>query len=139
MSGLIETIRVLNFVMMNLDDLQANARRASGLLKAMSNERRLMILCQLGQGECSVGELERRVGLSQSALSQHLARLRQDGLVTTRRHAQTIYYSLCGEHARIILRTLHELFCGGGASAGQAGQPDVAPAKEKETVGKAYI
>ncbi len=96
---------------MNFDELQINAQRASGLLKAMSNERRLMILCHLGQGERSVGELERMVKLSQSALSQHLARLRQDGLVTTRRHAQTIYYSLNGEEARRVMHTLHDLYC----------------------------
>ena len=75
---------------MEIENIQANARRASTLLKAMSNEHRLMILCQLQNGERSVGELERLVGLSQSALSQHLARLRRDQLVRTRRVAQTI-------------------------------------------------
>ncbi len=93
------------------DELQANAAKASTLLKAMSNERRLMILCQLAQGERSVGELERAVGLSQSALSQHLARLRQDGVVATRRSAQTIYYSLRGREARAVMQTLHDLYC----------------------------
>jgi ArsR family transcriptional regulator, virulence genes transcriptional regulator len=64
---------------MKIDELLANARRASGLLKAMGNERRLLILCYLTEGERSVGELEKLIDLSQSALSQHLARLRRDG------------------------------------------------------------
>ena len=84
---------------MNLDELRSNAHRASRLLKALSNERRLMVLCHLSQGEKSVGELERAVGLGQSALSQHLARLRRDALVRTRREAQTIYYSLASAEA----------------------------------------
>lgn len=96
---------------MKIEDLQANARRASALLKAMANERRLLILCQLALGERSVGELEEVVGLSQSALSQHLARLRRDGLVRTRRSAQNIYYSLKGDEAQTIMATLHGLYC----------------------------
>ena len=96
---------------MNTDDLKANARKASILLKAMSNERRLLILCSLAEGELSVGQMERMVDLSQSALSQHLARLRHDGLVETRRDAQTIYYSLKGDEARTVIETLHDLYC----------------------------
>ncbi|MBK8908625.1 MAG: helix-turn-helix transcriptional regulator [Rhodospirillales bacterium] len=92
-------------------DLHASALRASALLKAMGNAHRLMILCQLAEGERSVGELERIVGLSQSALSQHLARLRRDALVTTRRSAQTIYYSLAGPEARVIIESLYDLYC----------------------------
>ena len=94
-----------------IERLQKSARRASALLKAMSNEHRLLILCQLLHGECSVGELERLIGLSQSALSQHLARLRRDNLVQTRRSAQTIYYSLAGDEASTIIKTLYELYC----------------------------
>ena len=75
----------------DLERVQDNARRASTLLKAMSNQHRLMILCQLVPGEKCPGELEKVVGLSQSALSQHLARLRRDDLVSTRREAQTIH------------------------------------------------
>ncbi len=97
---------------MNIDDLKENAQRASELLKAMSNEKRLMILCFLTEGEKSVGQMERLVGLSQSALSQHLARLRRDGLVKTRRASQTIYYSLAGGEASAIMATLHSLYCG---------------------------
>ena len=96
---------------MEIENIQANARRASTLLKAMSNEHRLMILCQLQNGERSVGELERLVGLSQSALSQHLARLRRDQLVRTRRVAQTIFYSLHGIEATEVIRTLYGLYC----------------------------
>ena len=94
-----------------MDELKANARKASILLKAMSNERRLLILCSLAEGELSVGQMEGIVQLSQSALSQHLARLRHDGLVATRRDAQTIYYSLKGDEARTIIQTLHDLYC----------------------------
>lgn len=97
---------------MNTQTLQANARQASRLLKAMSNHHRLLILCQLLGEECCVGELVRRVGLSQSALSQHLARLRRDHLVTTRRSAQTIYYSLASEEIRSLIETLNRLYRG---------------------------
>ncbi|MEO5375796.1 MAG: metalloregulator ArsR/SmtB family transcription factor [Alphaproteobacteria bacterium] len=96
---------------MELERLQHNARRASTLLKAMSNEHRLLILCQLLHEERSVGELERLIGLSQSALSQHLARLRRDNLVSTRRAAQTIYYSLSGNEASAVIETLYDLYC----------------------------
>ncbi|MDP6787929.1 MAG: metalloregulator ArsR/SmtB family transcription factor [Rhodospirillales bacterium] len=97
---------------MKLENLQDRAAVASKLLKAMSNQHRLMILCQLVQGEKCVGELEAVVGLSQSALSQHLARLRRDAVVKTRRSAQTIYYSLAGEEASAVIRTLYNLYCG---------------------------
>ncbi len=95
----------------DLARIQDNARRASTLLKAMSNQHRLMILCQLVPGEQCVGELEKVVGLSQSALSQHLARLRRDDLVQTRREAQTIYYQLAGEEASAVIETLYGLYC----------------------------
>jgi len=95
----------------NLEGMQENAQKASNLLKAMSNEHRLMVLCQLLHGEKSVGELEEIIGLSQSALSQHLARLRKDDLVITRRSAQTIFYSLAGEEAKRVIETLYGLYC----------------------------
>lgn len=91
-------------------DLQARANTASLLLKAMSNENRLMILCNLLHGEKTVGELEHGIGLSQSALSQHLAVLRQNKLVSTRRDAQSIYYSLTGVEARAVIETLYGLY-----------------------------
>ncbi len=93
-----------------LEDLEANARLASALLKAMSNERRLLILCQLVHGERTVSELEEVIGLSQSALSQHLAVLRQNDLVKTRRAAQSIFYSLAGPAPRAIIETLYNLY-----------------------------
>ncbi|WNJ98105.1 metalloregulator ArsR/SmtB family transcription factor [Thalassospiraceae bacterium LMO-JJ14] len=82
--------------------------RASNVLKAMGNPHRLKILCHLSRGEASVSALEDVTGLSQSALSQHLARLRQEGLVKTRRHAQTIYYSLYGNVAMQVLKALRD-------------------------------
>jgi len=91
--------------------LQEKADQASRLLKSLANERRLMIMCHLGQGEKSVGELEPLVGLSQSALSQHLARLRREHLVKTRRDAQTIFYSISSDEAHSVLGTLYDLYC----------------------------
>lgn len=96
---------------MNIEDIERNVSPAVRLLKALSSERRLMIMCALYKGEKSVGELEQVVGLSQSALSQHLARLRRDGLVDTRREAQTIYYSMNDHATKAILHTLHSLYC----------------------------
>lgn len=87
-----------------------DSQRANALLKAMGNPHRLYVLHQLINGEKSVGELEKLLGLSQSALSQHLARLRWGKLVKTRRQAQTIYYSLEGDQATRIIDTLFEIF-----------------------------
>lgn len=95
---------------MKFDTIQKNARHASTLLKAMSNPHRLLILSQLTHGERCVSELEKIVGLSQSALSQHLARLRRDKMVKTRRAAQTIYYSLTGEDVEAVIDTLYQLY-----------------------------
>lgn len=91
--------------------MRLHAADASRVLKALANEKRLLLLCQLVEGECSVGELNARVDLSQSALSQHLAVLRDEGLVTTRREAQTIYYALAEGPAQQILATLHRIYC----------------------------
>jgi DNA-binding transcriptional ArsR family regulator len=79
-------------------------------LKAMSNPHRLLILSQLTHGERCVSELENIVGLSQSALSQHLARLRRDKVVKTRRAAQTIYYSLAGDEVEAVIDALYQLY-----------------------------
>jgi DNA-binding transcriptional ArsR family regulator len=97
-------------MLMQIEKLQDNAGPASVLLKAMSNRHRLMILCNLVGRECCVNELEGLIGLSQSALSQHLARLRRDNLVKTRRSAQTIYYSLAGGEAQTIIDALCRIF-----------------------------
>ncbi|WP_421932174.1 ArsR/SmtB family transcription factor [Phenylobacterium sp.] len=90
---------------------QPRAAEAAKLLRALGNERRLLILCQLGDGERSVGELQPRVGLSQSALSQHLAVLREEGIVATRRDAQTIWYRIADPAAMRVVATLAEIFC----------------------------
>lgn len=91
--------------------LRPHAAAAARLLKALANPNRLLILCTLSEGELSVGELNRKVDLSQSALSQHLAVLRADGLVATRREAQTIHYSLAAGPAVEIIGLLHREFC----------------------------
>lgn len=92
-------------------EMAAQAESAAGLLKTLGNPQRLRILCALVDGERSVGEINAFVPLSQSALSQHLAVLREQALVVTRREAQTIYYALADGPARAILHTLHELYC----------------------------
>ena len=98
---------------LNPAEMQNAASEASALLKALANESRLMILCHLSQGESSVGELQSQLPLSQSALSQHLARLRRDGLVSDRRQARNIYYSLTPGPAESVLETLYGLYCEG--------------------------
>lgn len=98
---------------MEVAELQDKAVDAANLLKSMSNESRLLILCNLAEGEKSVGELQSLVELSQSALSQHLAVLRRDGIVTTRRSAQSIFYSLESAPAQAIMATLYAYFCAG--------------------------
>src|SRR5579872_5968794 len=90
---------------------EASAGQAAKLLRALANERRLMILCQLGDRERSVGELQPFVGLSQSALSQHLAVLREEGVVATRREGQTIWYRIADPAAVQVVSTLAEIFC----------------------------
>lgn len=92
--------------------MRANAGAASQLLKALGNEKRLMILCLLVDGARSVSELNGQLDLSQSALSQHLAVLREEGLVQTRRDGQSIVYSLPPGPAQRILETLHGIYCG---------------------------
>ena len=88
-----------------------HASSVSRLLKSLANEKRLMILCSLAEGELSVGELNKRIALSQSALSQHLAKLRDEGMVSTRRQSQTIFYSLASTETRRIIELLHEMYC----------------------------
>ena len=96
---------------MNLGELEARALRAASLLKAMANPVRLLVLCQLAEGEKSVGELEGVVEVSQSALSQHLALLRQRKLVKSRRAGQAIFYSLDGAEAPALLAALYQVYC----------------------------
>lgn len=91
--------------------MHPKAGAAAKMLKHLAHPSRLMVLCELGQGERSVGELEAVVGLSQSALSQHLAKLRAARLVSTRRESQTIYYSLADAGVTKIIGTLYDLYC----------------------------
>lgn len=91
--------------------MQAHAAKAASLMKALGNESRLMILCSLAEGECSVSELNESIPLSQSALSQQLARLRGQGLVETRRDSQTIYYRLAPGPADRVIHLLQEIYC----------------------------
>ena len=95
----------------SLADFEASAGKAAGLLRTLGNEKRLMILCQLGDGELPAGALQEPLGLSQSALSQHLAVLREAGVVATRRDAQTIYYRIADPAAVKVIETLAAIFC----------------------------
>ena len=97
---------------MKLEKLQTQAGEAEGLLKAMASRPRLMILCELFSGERTVTELQHAVGLAMSAVSQHLAKLREAEIVATRRESQTIYYSLSSAAAKDVLSSLYAIFCG---------------------------
>jgi DNA-binding transcriptional ArsR family regulator len=94
-----------------MQELEASSEEVEEFLKALANSHRLMILCELKDGERSVSALERVVPLAQSALSQHLAKLREGGFVATRREAQTIYYSLADSRVARLMEVLYELFC----------------------------
>jgi DNA-binding transcriptional ArsR family regulator len=94
-----------------LVEIAAHAGAAARLLRALGNARRLEILCQLVHGERSVSEINGAVELSQSALSQHLAVLRRDGIVSTRREAQTIYYRIASDPAKQVMQTLYGIYC----------------------------
>jgi DNA-binding transcriptional ArsR family regulator len=91
--------------------MQEKADQATDLLKALANRNRLMILCMLSSEELSVGEIAKRLDLRDTVVSQHLALLRKDGLVQSRRDAQTMYYSLAANEARRIIDVLYELYC----------------------------
>lgn len=95
----------------DLAQFEDSAARAAALLRLLGNEKRLMVLCQLADGEMSVGQLQAGIGISQSALSQHLALMRQQGLLATRRQGQTIFYRITDPAALRVIQTLAELFC----------------------------
>ncbi len=95
----------------DLARLRQNSEQAAQLLKTVGNPHRLMILCTLADTEMSVGELNDRIDISQSPLSQHLAVLRRTGLVKTRREAQTIYYSLNGNEVQKLMSCLYNIYC----------------------------
>ena len=94
-----------------LDRMVDNAKRASDFLKALAHESRLTILCILAEGEKSVSELEDLLNLRQPTVSQQLARLRADGLVSTRRDGKAIYYRLASDEARVVIGAIYEVFC----------------------------
>ncbi len=94
-----------------LDRMLENAKRASNFLKALAHESRLIILCILADGEKSVSELEHELSLRQPTVSQQLARLRADGLVSTRRDGKIIYYRLASDEARIVIGAIYDVFC----------------------------
>jgi DNA-binding transcriptional ArsR family regulator len=96
---------------MNIQKVSAHAAEAEEFLKAIANRHRLMILCELHAGERCVSDLKRAVGIAQSGLSQHLAKLRAERLVVPRRDGQTIYYSLASQSVTKIMDLLHELYC----------------------------
>ena len=97
---------------MEVRDFEENATEVADVLRALANERRLMILCKLVEhGEATVGALVDDVGISQSALSQHLAKMRDEGIVTFRREAQTLWYRIDDPRIEQLFATLHRLFC----------------------------
>jgi ArsR family transcriptional regulator len=97
---------------LDLDTFEANATEVADILRALANERRLMILCKLVEwGETNVTTLTEAVGLSQSALSQHLAKMRDEGIVTTRRESQTIWYRIADPRIEQLFGLLYELYC----------------------------
>jgi DNA-binding transcriptional ArsR family regulator len=98
-----------------MQDIHDNAKLASSFLKSLANENRLVILCALAEGEKNVGQLEEILGVRQPTLSQQLARLRTDKMVTTRRESKQIYYSICNDDAELVLGLIFELFCTGGS------------------------
>lgn len=102
----------MNAAVVQIKALSHKAAEAAGLLRALSNEHRLLILCHLiAEAELPVGELVSRVGLSPSALSQHLAKLREQGLVDYRREAQTLYYRVADTRAAKVLAVMQEIYC----------------------------
>lgn len=101
-------------------DFQRNATEVAGILSALANERRLMILCQLVEcGEATVGSLVDAVGISQSALSQHLSKMRDEGIVAFRKESQTVWYRIADPRIEKLFATLHQLFCRTGHKAGK--------------------
>lgn len=100
------------FKQRELEQLRVSAADAAALMRALGHDGRLLVLCTLvAQGECSAGELAQQVGLSPSALSQHLAKMREDGLVDSRREAQSVYYRIAEPRVARVVALLKDLFC----------------------------
>lgn len=105
------SLRIFATMNINAKAMAAKAEDAAGLLKVLANRHRLLIICQLIKDERSVGELAEFLGIRDSTVSQHLALLRKDGLVTARRDGQTIWYSISSAPARAVLETLYGIYC----------------------------
>lgn len=116
-----------------IKDIHENAKLASKFLKSLANENRLVILCALAEGEKNVGELEDILGVRQPTLSQQLARLRADEMVSTRRDSKQIYYSLCNAEAELVLGLMFELFCTGGSADMEPKPKEKSPEKPAST------
>ena len=98
--------------LMDLTSFEKKAETVAGLLKAMGNGRRLMLMCKLVEhGEMTAGDLAREVGLSQSACSQHLGKMRQEGLVAFRRESQTLWYRIADPRTETLMESLYQLYC----------------------------
>jgi ArsR family transcriptional regulator len=103
---------------MNIVKMERSARRAADFLKTVANDRRLLILCHLAEGEMCVSELEVRLDMRQPHLSQHLARLRRDGFVRVRRDGREIFYRIASPEALRVIGLLYEMFCPEGGKRG---------------------
>ena len=107
----IESYRPMTAPIIDMGHMQQAAQEASQMLRVLANENRLLLLCQLSQGEKSVGELETLLGIRQPTLSQQLGALRNEGLVQTRREGKQIIYRVVDERAQRLLETLYGLYC----------------------------
>ncbi len=102
----------MNYTEKDVAAMKGNANEAAELLKVMAHPERLMVLCQLTQGEVGVGELQKNTVLSQSAFSQHLTVLRKHNLISARKSSQQVFYSLSEPRVESLIKTLHGVFCG---------------------------
>ncbi|MBY0583082.1 MAG: metalloregulator ArsR/SmtB family transcription factor [Sphingomonas sp.] len=119
---------MIDLAIFDITRFEDSAAQAARLLRALANERRLMIMCQLSASERSVGELLPLIGISQSALSQHLAVLRSDGLVATRREGLSIRYRISNPAAAQVMETLAAIFCSDDVETSNVQVPDRAQA-----------
>ncbi len=110
-----------------MQDMSASAQEAAELMRVLGNETRLMILCRLAEGEQSVGHLARELGARQTAVSQQLALLRREGVVTPRREGQTIFYSLASDEVRRLIEALYSIYCAPKKKGGNHKRPTRSP------------
>ena len=129
MTGGVTASKKPDRLMPAMDEMRDHATEAADFLKALANDQRLLVLCALLEGPLSVGDINERVPLSQSALSQHLSVLRDAGLVTTTRQSQTIYYTLARGPAVQIMEVLYATFCAPTGASPRAKKARCQPAK----------